>query len=352
VLALQRMAGNAAVSRMLAEGQRDSVRAALAGPARRLPAGVLADMEDRLGADFSDVRVHTGLAADEAAHEVEARAFTTGSRVVFGRGQYDPTSAAGKRVLAHELVHVLQQRRGPVHGTGEVLKLSDPSDRFEREADRLARTVSALGSAVNLASNGRAPVSRPPAATVVGRVVQRDWQGKTHVHFGPLKNGCGTWMSAELHKKSKLVGSKPNTSPPWWKTKDKPTKHFLSRFMVQGHLLNMKLGGTGKSMQNLTPITKACNSTHQTTVESTVKKLVNNGEIINYYVKAEYGFHPSAKDLVGTRLTKYKKKVINYLQMFYCNKLAERLHCQFDTMTPAGKVKKQHQPWSVLNESR
>ncbi|HET7017127.1 MAG TPA: DUF4157 domain-containing protein, partial [Streptosporangiaceae bacterium] len=86
VLTLQRTAGNAAVSRLIARGQRDSVRAALTGSSRRLPVGVRADMEGRLGADFSDVRLHTGRAAGEAARDVEAKAFTTGSHVVFGQG--------------------------------------------------------------------------------------------------------------------------------------------------------------------------------------------------------------------------------------------------------------------------
>jgi hypothetical protein len=342
VLTLQRMAGNAAVSRrLLAEGQRDSVRAALADPGRRLPAGVQADLEDRLDADFSDVRVHTGPAAHEAAQDVEARAFTTGSRVVFGRGAYDPASAAGKRVLAHELAHVLQQRRGPVHGTGDVLKLSDPSDRFEREADRLAQAATGPVGAGDVAKGGRQQASRPSVPSI-GRVVQRHWLGVSHAHYDNLKHGCGRGMVAELHKASLAVGSKPSVKPYFWKTGHPPTKKFLSRFMVQGHLLNMKLGGPGYTMKNLTPITKTCNSRHETNVESKVKQLVNSGKRVIYTVKADYSNHPTGADLMGTRMPfdKKRKKIILFLQKHYAPKMAWRLMCKYTTVTAGGvKIK-------------
>ena len=67
---------------------------------------------------------------------VNAHAYTVGSNVVFQRDKYDPSSAEGKTMLAHELTHVVQQRSGPVDGTsaGGGIKVSDPSDRFEREA--------------------------------------------------------------------------------------------------------------------------------------------------------------------------------------------------------------------------
>ncbi len=68
--------------------------------------------EPRFGQDFSDVRVHADAQAAEAASGVNARAYTYGSDIVFGAGQYAPESAEGKRLMAHELAHVLQQRGG------------------------------------------------------------------------------------------------------------------------------------------------------------------------------------------------------------------------------------------------
>jgi Domain of unknown function (DUF4157) len=68
--------------------------------------------EPRFGSDFSGVRVHADSQAGEVARAVEARAFTTGRHVFFGSGQYAPGDEAGRRLLAHELTHVVQQGGG------------------------------------------------------------------------------------------------------------------------------------------------------------------------------------------------------------------------------------------------
>lgn len=65
--------------------------------------------EPRLGADLSGVRVQTGSQAASVARQLEARAFTIGNNITFGAGQYQPSSSEGKRLLAHELTHVIQQ---------------------------------------------------------------------------------------------------------------------------------------------------------------------------------------------------------------------------------------------------
>ncbi|MFD5786040.1 DUF4157 domain-containing protein [Streptomyces sp. NPDC127037] len=156
LLALQGSLGNAAVVQMLrAAGhapdrhshgpgcghedavQRSAVTDVLRSGGRPLDSGVRAEMESRLGADFSDVRVHTDAAAKASAAEVGARAYTSGHHVVIGDG------GADKHTLAHELTHVIQQRQGPVAGTdnGGGLRVSDPSDRFERAAEANATRV-------------------------------------------------------------------------------------------------------------------------------------------------------------------------------------------------------------------
>ena len=70
-------------------------------------------MEDRLGFDFSRVRVHTDAQAAQSARAVGARAYTIGSDVVFGAGEYAPRSREGQRLIAHELTHVRQQASAP-----------------------------------------------------------------------------------------------------------------------------------------------------------------------------------------------------------------------------------------------
>ncbi len=66
-------------------------------------------MESRFGQDFSNVNIHTGSDSDTLNRDLNARAFTTGSDIFFGQGEYSPNSSEGKNLLAHELTHVVQQ---------------------------------------------------------------------------------------------------------------------------------------------------------------------------------------------------------------------------------------------------
>jgi len=78
-----------------------------------LPQSARNFFEPRLGHDFSHVRLHTGASAAESAQSYGARAYTYASNIVFNAGEYQPESQAGKQLLAHELVHVVQQRSAP-----------------------------------------------------------------------------------------------------------------------------------------------------------------------------------------------------------------------------------------------
>ena len=187
VLRLQRLAGNAAVARVLAgeqrpvssdQGataseqdvsapvQRSAVHDVLAAPGRPLNAEQRREFEGPLGADLSSVRVHSGdPASSSAAAAVDAEAFTSGNHVVFG-GPVD------RRTLAHELTHVVQQRQGPVAGTdnGDGLRVSDPGDRFEREAEATADALVSQASPVQRVAGGGPPEETGSAG---GVAVQR-----------------------------------------------------------------------------------------------------------------------------------------------------------------------------------
>jgi hypothetical protein len=112
-----------------------------------LPAGVRALFEPRFGQDFSHVRVHVDPGATSA---LRARAFTSGRDIVFGAGEYSPNSAEGRRLLAHELAHVVQQTSGTVRDG-----LSSPGDASEREAD-VAAEAAMSGRAAPLTGGGMA----------------------------------------------------------------------------------------------------------------------------------------------------------------------------------------------------
>jgi hypothetical protein len=98
-------------------GVQQAIRAARGG-GRSLPAGLRSSMEQVLGADFGGVRVHTDVRADQLNRLLRARAFTTGQDLFFRRSEYDPSSAAGREVLAHELTHVVQQGSSATVGGG------------------------------------------------------------------------------------------------------------------------------------------------------------------------------------------------------------------------------------------
>jgi len=100
-----------------------SVAQVLASPGQALQADLRQDMSRRFGHDFSAVRVHAGAAAAQSAREVDARAYTVGKQIVFDAGEYAPGSPSGRRLLAHELTHVVQQSgQGETAGTGPVMQ--------------------------------------------------------------------------------------------------------------------------------------------------------------------------------------------------------------------------------------
>lgn len=84
---------------------------AMRGKGRPLDPASRAFFEPRFGYDFGQVRVHTNARAAESAKAIKARAFTVGQDVVFGTGRYSPETTSGKRLLAHELAHIVQQQK-------------------------------------------------------------------------------------------------------------------------------------------------------------------------------------------------------------------------------------------------
>jgi hypothetical protein len=91
-----------------------------------------------LGDSLDDVHVHTGPAAHALTNSVSARAFTTGTDIYFGRGEYRPGTSAGDELIAHELTHVVQQRGASTSGP---LTVTEPGDALEAEADAAAREL-------------------------------------------------------------------------------------------------------------------------------------------------------------------------------------------------------------------
>jgi hypothetical protein len=85
--------------------------------------------EPRFGKDFSKVRIHTDTNANQLAQSIQARAFTKGNDIVFGRGEYNFESFNGKKLLGHELTHVVQQRQNRHSSVINKKKIKTLSDR-------------------------------------------------------------------------------------------------------------------------------------------------------------------------------------------------------------------------------
>ena len=149
LLRLQRQYGNRYVQRVLALARKGAgeTEAALdveqviqraRGSGQVLDSKVRTQMESAFGADFGDVRVHTDTQADTLNRELNARAFTTGQDIFFRNGAHSPGTSRGRELLAHELTHVVQQNGDKVQ---RKLTLGQPGDKYEQEADQVARAV-------------------------------------------------------------------------------------------------------------------------------------------------------------------------------------------------------------------
>lgn len=148
------------------------VERTLRGSAQPLDAATRFAMGEYFGRGFDDVRVHTGAEADASARALDAVAYTVGSDVVFSGGAYAPHSDAGRRLLAHELAHVVQQD-GAAAPSGPIEVDWDAGSPAEREAASLADGI------------GARSVSAPVAVRTARRLQRSE---------GSPAGGCGVCM--------------------------------------------------------------------------------------------------------------------------------------------------------------
>jgi outer membrane protein OmpA-like peptidoglycan-associated protein len=146
-----------------------AVRDVLRTPGQELEPTARAAMESRFGQDFSRVRVHADEHAGNSARSVGALAYTVGDHLVFQPNRYAPGSLAGRRLLAHELTHTLQQRRGA--SAGPLVSAQTSNDALEREADQSYRaTHSARNDMPGTISAAAPQVQRACGRAVIGLV--------------------------------------------------------------------------------------------------------------------------------------------------------------------------------------
>jgi hypothetical protein len=132
---IQRVSGHASGS---VDAAPASVDQALAGAGSALEPALRQDMEQRFGHDFSRVRVHTGARAERSARDVNAHAYTVGQSIVFGIGKFAPETHEGRRLIAHELTHVVQQSvdgNRPGETNGQVVQRKPDENALAKAAD-------------------------------------------------------------------------------------------------------------------------------------------------------------------------------------------------------------------------
>jgi hypothetical protein len=213
-MSLQRASQNSELEMRNAGGIPPMVHGVLNSTGHPLDAATRAFMEPRFGHNFSRVRVHTDARAAESARAMNALAYTQGRNIVLAHGQYSPSTLAGKKLLAHELTHVLQQNAaGPLgiqRQTAETdeLKPTTPSEPTpvdapvaapvsDPEIDALDLAATAKAGAVELKKNhpgisftsGRRNVAEQAHAMASNIVSGKDrkWIEKTYASAAALQ---------------------------------------------------------------------------------------------------------------------------------------------------------------------
>lgn len=123
------------------------------GSGQELPDSLRASIEPQFGRDFSDVRVHTDSEANDLSQQLGARAFTTGQDIFFRSGDYQPESEGGRKLIGHEVTHVVQQGGAPISRKAvETEEKAGPTDKREAEAElkKLAAKVVSDMSQANM----------------------------------------------------------------------------------------------------------------------------------------------------------------------------------------------------------
>lgn len=190
---MRKATGAAEVSRAAVQAQIAPASQGNGGSPSGSPvdASIRGRVEQATGADLGGVRIHTGADSSEAAASVGARAYAGGQDVHFGAGEYRPGTPGGDHLIAHELVHTIQQA-GSAPSRQDKLAVSEPGDHAEVEADRIASAVvdgsprpGSLVPSSAPAAIQRAPLDQEPTATKQKLKVDTDENlGNYRKYFG------------------------------------------------------------------------------------------------------------------------------------------------------------------------
>ncbi len=145
------------------EGRINAAR----GSGEALPDSIRASLEPQFGRDFSDVRVHAGAEADALSQQLGAKAFTTGQDIFFRSGDYQPESEEGKKLLGHEMTHVVQQGGAAV--SRQAVEAEEKAPAGEREAEEALDEAKAKAISDMSTANIRALLYEAAHCQQIGR---------------------------------------------------------------------------------------------------------------------------------------------------------------------------------------
>jgi hypothetical protein len=201
----------------------ESVGEALRSPGEPLEAPTREFMEARFGRSFNNVRIHTDASAVESANAVGARAYTTGNDVVFGRDQYKPSSPSGRRLVAHELAHTIQQSSLASSGDLKINRtlLQRQGEEQTSPADSSEAPEQVAGPNANAEGDGAIPLqsnndisgnSEPERCTFGNRSLPYPFSFSTGVTFWTDVFSLGNATSVNLSISANYDGSPSITS--------------------------------------------------------------------------------------------------------------------------------------------
>lgn len=203
-------------------------------------------MEGSFGESFSTVRFHTGPQANALAASLGAQAFTIGNNIAFAEGKYQPHTTEGKKLIIHELTHVIQQRQGL---SGEIMRdgIGQPGDKYEMEANQMAEQMSSQHHSRSTISQSRADsfsesqnqgFFRKHAIQLfsgsAAAAYARSWAMSTNPVYGDFGSDCTNFVSQAMEAGgwTMIVGSEycadREKSSVWWFKRNGCERRFLS----------------------------------------------------------------------------------------------------------------------------
>jgi len=201
-LRIQRFWGQPAGEMEAAPASVDQV---LSNPGKPLEPQLRQDMESRFGHDFSQVRLHASAVAEHSAREVNAHAYTAGHNIVLGSGQFAPETREGRRLLAHELTHVVQQRRGGSQAVnlqrapaGPIDASSASDEETAAPEEESADTAAACGPAGGNMATGATESCSGSADIYAGtQLFEGKFPPALTATFGTVFNPLQSWLDGK-----------------------------------------------------------------------------------------------------------------------------------------------------------